>query len=299
MDYQFPLRLLAFGYNEQNNRPLMKQHKHFTCEFYYITKGNATITVYNEKTEKNIDIFENQITLIRPGVEHSINSRSTIHYFVLEVALADSDTDIIRYLSSTDYVRQFKEWDILKNKWKDILVINDTQNVAEIFNAFRTLSTLSEPFKTAHFEILLKRLFLALLRCEVPELNTRGQNIHVRYAMSFILSKFNEGISAKDVAEQSKISLAHLQRLFRQTFNATITDKINEAKVHYASQLLVSSHYPLYQVAKQSGFHSMQHFDSVFKKTVGLSPGEYRTHFNKKIHRETYIDSTYTIRYPQ
>ena len=291
MNSEFPFQLMVYGYNEQNKRPLMARHKHTTCEFYYITSGSAVITVIDEKTgtEREIKFFENQLTMIRPGVLHTINSDVDLKYFVLEIGMQDLSKDPVKFLSNMNYARQFKEWRILEKKWKDVIVVNDTHNLSHLFNGFRSLQGLPPPFKSAYLEIQLKRLFLAILQCEVPDQDTKGQNIYVRYAMSYILSNFNNYITPKDVANNSRVSLTYLQRLFRETFDATLTEKIREPQIRYAAQLLEASNFSLTEIAAPSGFRSMQNFESAFRRLMGMAPREYRKRYSRKIHREIYF----------
>ena len=295
MAYRFPLTLAVFGYNEQRRRPPMDAHKHDTVELYYVTKGNATLSVWDEQTgrQEKTELFSHQLALFRPGVPHAINSDADLQYYVLEIALASGNPDVVGYLSSLEYVQAFKQWEALVSDWKSLLVVNDTQNLEQIFNGFRALQKMTEEFRTAQLEILLKRLFLAVLQCETPERDTKGQNRHIRRAQSFILSNFNRSITPKDVAAHAGISLPYLQKLFRSGFGATITDKINEAKVRYAAQLLVLGGYAVGEIAALSGFGTTQHFQATFRRAYGMSPREYRKKHARKRHRENYVERAY------
>ena len=56
----------------------------------------------------------------------------------------------------------------------------------------------------------------------------------------------------------------------------TILDCLNTIRIRRAAELIVYSEYNLTQVAEACGFVSVSHFNRVFLKYVGITPGQCR-----------------------
>ena len=56
----------------------------------------------------------------------------------------------------------------------------------------------------------------------------------------------------------------------------TINEYINLIKIQKAKNLIISGKYRMYEIAEMVGFEDQQYFTKVFKKIVGITPGEYK-----------------------
>ena len=72
------------------------------------------------------------------------------------------------------------------------------------------------------------------------------------------------------------ISVAYLQRLFRQVHGVTIIDYLNRMRIERAKFLLLNTNEPVVEIAIEAGFNSRQHFARVFTFLEHISPQEYR-----------------------
>ena len=67
-----------------------------------------------------------------------------------------------------------------------------------------------------------------------------------------------------------------MSRHFKNVFNTNFTDFINMYRLETAVKLLDETNANITEIALESGFQSVRSFHSFFKKTMGLSPSEYR-----------------------
>lgn len=71
-------------------------------------------------------------------------------------------------------------------------------------------------------------------------------------------------------------SYSQLTRIFRKYFGCTITQYVNKIKMNYAKELLGNTDIPISRITEELQFLSDAHFFTLFKKTFGCTPSEYR-----------------------
>ena len=72
------------------------------------------------------------------------------------------------------------------------------------------------------------------------------------------------------------MSRATLQQRMKQTAGRTIHQEIQRIRLARVKELLVSSDLAIKQVARESGFASVQYLTRVFRAVTGETPAKYR-----------------------
>ncbi|ANS75586.1 AraC family transcriptional regulator [Paenibacillus yonginensis] len=72
-------------------------------------------------------------------------------------------------------------------------------------------------------------------------------------------------------------SVSHLNRIFKQYLQTTPTAYINQLRLSYARNLLLTTRLSILEVSLEAGFDNLSHFYHLFKKCYGLSPGKIRS----------------------
>ena len=67
-----------------------------------------------------------------------------------------------------------------------------------------------------------------------------------------------------------------LELMFLSLLNRTVHDEIQRTRIERASRLLVDTEISISDIAENSGFATVEHFATVFKKTYGCSPRLHR-----------------------
>lgn len=83
-------------------------------------------------------------------------------------------------------------------------------------------------------------------------------------------------LKLSDVARKVGTNRTYLSRFFNQENGKTFYDYVNNYRVKYAEQLLLSTNDPLLFIAEKAGFNSQSTFRRVFSAAYGCSPMEYR-----------------------
>jgi AraC-like DNA-binding protein len=106
---------------------------------------------------------------------------------------------------------------------------------------------------------------------------TKRQNKLIYQAQKYIDKNCSNGLlSQNEVADHLGVNASYLSTLFNTVLQTRFTDYLNARRVEKAKTHLAQMDLSIKQIASQDGFNSVQNFMRVFKRSVGLSPGQYR-----------------------
>ncbi|MCH8922300.1 MAG: substrate-binding domain-containing protein [Planctomycetes bacterium] len=98
----------------------------------------------------------------------------------------------------------------------------------------------------------------------------------VSLALRFISEHSHEMIRVDDVAESVAVSRRSLERKFQDVIARPIADEITRLRLERVKRRLVESDDSIQTVAVESGFVDSTKMCRVFRRELGVSPGEYR-----------------------
>lgn len=105
---------------------------------------------------------------------------------------------------------------------------------------------------------------------------TKNYSPPVRKAIAHIDSDLNGELGLKTLAELQGINASYLSTLFKKETGQTVTDYVNQRRMHLAVQLLGGTRLQIQTVAQHCGIPDVNYFTKVFKKYVGKTPGQFR-----------------------
>jgi AraC family transcriptional regulator, exoenzyme S synthesis regulatory protein ExsA len=96
-------------------------------------------------------------------------------------------------------------------------------------------------------------------------------------AIDFVVSKYLlQPLSVAELAKLSGRSLAAFKRDFKQLYQASPRQWINEQRLKQARVLLVNSSKTINEITFSCGYENTSHFIRLFKKTYGITPASIR-----------------------
>lgn len=106
-----------------------------------------------------------------------------------------------------------------------------------------------------------------------PEIDLNNQ----RYLIidQAFLNHYNT-ITLDSLSEQVGLSKRQTQRLLKQYYGMDFNQKRLQARIAISKLLLHSTDKPIYEIAEQVGYSSVEHFCNVFKHEVGITALKYR-----------------------
>ena len=92
----------------------------------------------------------------------------------------------------------------------------------------------------------------------------------------YINERYRDPIGVRDVAAAVDLHPNYAVSLFRNKTGSTLVDFLTKQRLAHAQLLLATTDAPVRDVAVASGFGSPSRFYAVFKRSLSLSPNEYR-----------------------
>lgn len=88
--------------------------------------------------------------------------------------------------------------------------------------------------------------------------------------------QFKSDFSLKKLSKLMGYSNNYLSSIFKKHFGMTFQDYLIHVRIEQAKILLLSTDLKNYEISEKVGFTDVNYFGSRFKKTVGMSPKEYK-----------------------
>ena len=96
----------------------------------------------------------------------------------------------------------------------------------------------------------------------------------------YIDRNYKKDISAKDVAGILGYSDVYFSKVFKQLFDDNFINYLTKIRIDRAKVLLKDVSFNIKEVGKSVGYADSNYFTKVFKRSIGISPSEYRNKHN-------------------
>lgn len=93
---------------------------------------------------------------------------------------------------------------------------------------------------------------------------------------AYIDAQYREPISLQSIAERFYIHPNYFSKRFKEKFGVSFIDHLTAIRMKQAAFLLLDSELKVHQIADRVGFEDAAYFSSVFRKTYGMTPKQYR-----------------------
>lgn len=193
-------------------------------------------------------------------------------------ATADITTDICREIFRGTYLSLHKLRPVLQS-----LIILTAQaatdaGVDEMQTAAATeeiLSAISDEFDYMNLEYIIKSGISRYSGLIANMYNSKQQQMASLIDEIIDLNIDNNDLSLNFIAQNLKLSPSYISRKYHETRGISLTTSINQKRVQLAIKLLRQNK-SVTDTAFAAGFGTVQHFNRVFKKNIGMSPVKYR-----------------------
>ena len=79
------------------------------------------------------------------------------------------------------------------------------------------------------------------------------------------------------MAEIVGLSKSYFSTLFHEIVGVSFREHLSRIRVEESKRLLLSSDYSLTDIAVTMGFADQSHYCKIFKRIIGMPPGQYRS----------------------
>lgn len=253
-------------------------HCHKELQIAYIYKGHGTLIIGNNITQfeegEVYIIGENQPHMFKSTDSKQENTRAINVYLSHRGDLAHLFSvpemqQVKKFLENADYgFRIPKEYTAEAIKAiKKIALQSGLERLMETLNFFKQMVPLSgwKPLSTGLYNYSFDG-------------TERLDSIY-----KFTIDRYHDNITLQDIASHACMTPHAFCKYFKKYTRKTYLNFLNEYRVGEACKKILSGKYDCVSaVAYRTGFSSIITFNRVFKKTMGITPTEYKEEFQKK-----------------
>mgnify|MGYP000887667333 CR=1 FL=1 len=262
-EFKYPGICVDFHWWNQNRTSL---HSHDYYEIFILTKGKVQHRINNTQSV----LSKKTIFLIKPSDRHMFlpyeNSES--QHINLKVT-----SEMLKQICTTLNSLLFER--IENNNLPSSKKLNDFEFdfIVSLANQFSfTTNTNLDEIKA----IVTQMIFNCLASLMKTPLEQKELPIWFEQLLEKINSPEFLGNKVSDIYKLSNYSQPMLLQYFQKYLGTTIISYFTKIKINYACNLLKNTNFTILYISSFLGFDSISHFNKIFKKHVGTTPGNFR-----------------------
>jgi transcriptional regulator GlxA family with amidase domain len=98
----------------------------------------------------------------------------------------------------------------------------------------------------------------------------------VSAALDLIWNHSHRNLPVAEIARQVGVTRRTLARHFLQHHGKTLLDEMTTSRLVRSQRFLRETHLPIKRIAHATGFSSSTHLATVFRRELGMTPGQFR-----------------------
>lgn len=155
---------------------------------------------------------------------------------------------------------------------------------------FGELYRVPEKTRIPYFKVKILELLLYLNAMTVPEDENeqpyfyRTQAEKVRAIRQFLIAHISENYTQEELSRRFDIPMTAMKTCFRSVYGEAIGAWLTGYRMNRAAELLRESELSIEEIGSRVGYDNAGKFTVAFKKTMKLTPSEYRR--ERRIHNE-------------
>ena len=111
----------------------------------------------------------------------------------------------------------------------------------------------------------------------VAQLAVGGEyNYFLRTITSYIREHLDERLTVDQIAEAIHMNRSYLSTKFKKETGRSLSSYVIDTKLKKSMEYLRNTDKPIIEIVNLLGFSSQGYFQNVFKRHIGITPGQYR-----------------------
>lgn len=190
------------------------------------------------------------------------------------------------WLSAEDFTKIFPDVEMVSDK-----IITEENGIYSSGGAnsfWNLLLYLMEKYTNREMAILCSKYYAIEIdrESQSPFIMFKGQRDHqdesVKKAQEFIEQNFNRKITVDELSSMFAMGRRSLERRFKKATSNTVSEYIQRVKIEAAKKSFETSRKNVDEIMDEVGYSDTKAFRTIFKRTTGLSPVEYRNKYNRE-----------------
>ena len=221
-----------------------------------------------EKTIKKFFLNELEIFMASNGKQAALISTET----EINIALLDIEMPGMNGIELAKLLRE-------KNPYCIIIFITAYDRFDYAIEAMhiKAFDYLLKPWKEEKLTGLISEAIVNIKELSLENnVNENLQESQKSAIKKYIKENYKRNISAGDVAGILGYSDVYFSKIFKQLFDDTFINYLTKVRIDKAKVLLKDVSFNIKEVGASVGYTDSNYFTKVFKRSVGMSPSEYR-----------------------
>lgn len=263
-------------------------HIHPEYELVYIIEGKGKRFV----AERVDEIADGELTLLGPNIPHFYISNDEYYQ---ENDLA-AKWHVLQFPESIfpsgmEVSNEFQHIQLLLSKSRYGLIFKDSQLKLKTLQLIHEISVQSGIHKVISLYKILDLLgqdsnSIQLLNYDYYKSIVGNKNEIINKVYEYLVNNFRNNVILNDIAESVNYNPANLCSFFKKHTQNTIFDCLKDIRISFACKLLTNSAQNITQIAYESGYNNISHFNKQFIQHTTMTPSEYRNMYRKNISDE-------------
>ncbi|BBI31679.1 AraC family transcriptional regulator [Cohnella abietis] len=259
-------------------------HKHDFIEFAYIAEGSGFHYVGEEVHE----VRKGQLFFIPIGTSHifrPVSVDKTKHQLIVYNCVFPLQLLIkLSEFTSDSHVQQFIS-SIYNGAESYYFLLDTGDSIEKLFMLLHREYSIQRAGSSDYLCTLILQLLITVHRMKQQLLPSHSQSHSTRkltqfdHLLTYMEQNLSNDLSLSHLAQISRWSERHLQRLFKQHTEQSFTRYLQLLRMQKSCELLRSTAFKISTIAEMTGYKDIASYIDVFKRNVGNTPSGYRKAF--------------------
>lgn len=265
---------------------VLSKHFRYTPVFVHEHEFFEILCIYDGTADVKIQGIEHQlctgdILIVPPGTKHSVGIFNDSVAFNIIVRASTFQATFFPMIANNSALSQFFSH-VLFQKTEGNYLIFHTGNDNVIRTSLQDLYIEfldRQKYKTTFLNTILIMLWAQLLRYHEKDIESILTKAYSSVSMTEVLDYLTRNyqtVSLSEAAEHFGFSASHFSTLIKEGTGRTFLQIIKEIKLTQACRALKETPLSITSICELVGYENPEHFMRTFKKTYGMTPGQYR-----------------------
>lgn len=224
-----------------------------TYKMYYVTGGCGTL----HNTGKKTHLSTGDIFFTFPGIPYAIESNDNFEYMYITFFGIRANM-IMEKLKISPSQSHFSDCNEISEYWQ------------------RGISSHTQMLDLSAEGTLLLSLAYIGNKFHMHSATNKSATGIAQLTKKYIDDNFTKGsLVVAAIGKELSYSPKYISTAFKKCYKTGISDYINMLRIQHATTLISQGFTAIGDIALQCGFNDPQYFSKVFKKRLGISPGQY------------------------
>jgi two-component system response regulator YesN len=239
-----------------------------TLKAHFIEKRFYIVLLKNHGNKILLDQLENVLMNINLSVVESVCFHNNHSEDEFTVILGNPDcTEIEQYRINT----------IIHHIKKELELLTSGTLIIGIGRCYSGWKNLSRSYREAAYALRIGNNDRSNPICFYNErCEKREKNVMVSEIITHIKNSYNQVITLENAAEKFHLNSSYLSRLFKQETGENFVVYLTKTRIDKARELIGNTNTSIQEIAIMVGFENSNYFSKLFKRYMGISPGEYK-----------------------